>query len=270
MKLIYSLRVRKIIPKILVDFTIAQFMKFSLYFFVWFIGGLLVLKKGIKVNYTRKINHFSLLFIPYLLDLILKKSNASAGNESMEGDILFSALGLGLGLLFLLLFLKPFRSRIKILEIAFLSIDRPEDRPHTLLWITTQSAASFLVMIPFSTYLMAIGRMDLVFIVMLINGFGDGLAEPVGIRFGKHKYKTYALFTKKKYVRSIEGSACVFIASIIVILVHIASFTTIQLIVALITIPICMTLAEAFAPHSWDNPFLAGVGEILIILILLI
>ncbi|MCG3224980.1 MAG: hypothetical protein H7647_10970, partial [Candidatus Heimdallarchaeota archaeon] len=157
-----------------------------------------------------------------------------------------------------------------ILDVAFKSIDRPEDRPHTLLWITTQSAASFLVMIPFTTYLMMIDRMELVFIVMLINGFGDGLAEPIGIRFGKHKYKTYALFTKKKYERSLEGSACVFIVSIIVILVHFASFNSIQFIVAVITMPILMTLAEAFAPHSWDNPFLAGVGEVLIVLILLI
>ena len=228
---------RRIIPKVLVDFTIAQFMKFALYFVVWYIGGLLVLKKNIKVNYTRKINHFSLLFIPFLLDLVLKKTNNSGGNESIEEGILFSALGLGLGLLYLLLFLKPIRSRIKILDTAFLSIDRPEDRPFTLLWITTQTAANFLVMIPFSTYLMIIDRMDLVFIIMLINGFGDGLAEPVGIRFGKHKYKTYALFTKKKYERSLEGSTCVFIASIIVISIHFTSFSSIQFIAALITIP---------------------------------
>lgn len=256
--------------KVLLDFTIAQVIKFALYFAIWYLSGLLVTKKGVKVNYTRKINHFSLLFIPFILDFILKGTNTSGGNESLEEGILYSALGLGLGLLYLLLFLKPIRSRIKILDVAFKSIDRPEDRPHTLLWITTQSAASFLVMIPFTTYLMMIDRMELVFIVMLINGFGDGLAEPIGIRFGKHKYKTYALFTKKKYERSLEGSACVFIVSIIVILVHFTSFSSIQFIVAVITMPILMTLAEAFAPHSWDNPFLAGVGEVLIVLILLI
>ena len=39
--------------------------------------------------------------------------------------------------------------------------------------------------------------MELVIIIMIINGIGDGLAEPIGIRFGKHKYKIYALFQKK-------------------------------------------------------------------------
>ena len=112
--------------------------------------------------------------------------------------------------------------------------------------------------------------MELVFIVMFINGFGDSLAEPVGIRFGKHKYETYALFTKKKYVRSLEGSACVLIVSIIVVMLFQSSFSQTQFIVALLILPIAMTLAEAFAPHSWDNPFLTAVGQIILFLILFI
>ena len=199
------------------------------------------------------------------------KAGPSAGNESVgntQNDIFFSALGLLLGLSYLFLFIPPIRNRISILDTAFMSIDRPEDRPYTLLWITTQTAGNFLVTIPFSTYLILIDRMELIFIVMLINGFGDGLAEPIGIRFGKHKYETRALFTKRKYVRSIEGSSCVFFASLIVIIFFHLSFNPIQFLVALITIPIVMTLAEAFAPHSWDNPFLSLVGEISLILII--
>ncbi|MCK4280746.1 MAG: hypothetical protein KAX10_01415 [Candidatus Lokiarchaeota archaeon] len=38
------------------------------------------------------------------------------------------------------------------------------------------------------------------------------------------------------------------------------SFSPNQFIVALITISILMTLAKAFAPHSWDNPFLSISG----------
>jgi len=259
-----------IIDNIVIKFITAQIIKTTLYFLVWYCGGLLVLKKGVKVNYTRKINHFSLLFIPFILDMILKAS-PSTGNEStgsMQSDILFSALGLLLGLSYLLLFIPPIRNRISILNTAFMSIDRPEDRPYTLLWISTQTAANFLVTIPFSTYLLLINRMELIFIVMLINGFGDGLAEPIGIRFGKHKYETRALFTKRKYVRSIEGSTCVFIAALLAIIIFRMSFSPIQFLVALITIPIVMTLAEAFAPHSWDNPFLSLVGEISLFLII--
>ena len=102
--------------------------------------------------------------------------------------------------------------------------------------------------------------MSLLYVPILINGVGDGLAEPVGVRFGKHTYETYALFSKKKYVRSIEGSACIFIMSLITVLALHSSFSPNQFIAALISIPVIMTLGEAIAPHSWDSPFLFAVG----------
>jgi len=101
---------------------------------------------------------------------------------------------------------------------------------------------------------------DFVFIPILINGIGDGLAEPVGIRFGRHAYQTRALFTKKRYTRTLEGSACVFVTSIIAVLLYNPLLSPSQFIAALLIIPILMTLAEAFSPHSWDSPFLFLVG----------
>lgn len=234
-----------------------------IYFVIWYLSGLLVLKKGVRVNYTRKINHFSVMIIPFLVDMI--RQGNSTGTEA---DPILSALGILSGLLFFAIFIKPIRERVSVINTAFLSVDRPEDRPFTLKWLASQTAASYLVAIPINTYLMSIGRMELIFIIMLVNGFGDGLAEPIGVRFGKHKYETYALLTKKKYTRSLEGSACVFIAGLIAILLFSASFSPIQLIVVLITFPILMTLAEAFSPHSWDNAFLMLVGGIVLILIL--
>ena len=38
---------------------------------VAYASGSLVYYKGLKVNYTRKINHFALFFVPMLLDNIL-------------------------------------------------------------------------------------------------------------------------------------------------------------------------------------------------------
>ncbi|MFX1260017.1 MAG: hypothetical protein ACFFAN_19380, partial [Promethearchaeota archaeon] len=156
------------------------------------------------------------------------------------------------------------------INTMFLCFDRPEDRPHTLFWLWTQIGTIYLILIPMYIYFNAIEKVELLFIPMLINGFGDGLAEPIGIRFGKHKYKTYALFSKKKYVRSLEGSACVFIASLISTMICFPFFSSVQFIVALIAIPIIMTLAEAFSPHTWDNPFLYLVNALLIVGILLI
>ena len=100
----------------------------------------------------------------------------------------------------------------------FLSFDRPEDRPNTLLWLSTQLIAGYLILIPIIIYFYKIGYGALILVPILVNGIGDGLAEPVGVRFGRLKYKTYALFTKIKYERTIEGSACVFFTSIILII----------------------------------------------------
>ena len=248
----------------LVPFLINFLIKTGIYFTIMYLTGLLVLKKGVKVNYTRKINHFSLLAVPFLLGIISRSPPPRGGT----GDYIMQIVGLLSGLLFLALFLKPIRERVGIINTAFCGIDRPEDRPYTLRWITTQTAANFIVAIPIAVYLSMINMPGLIFILILINGIGDGLAEPVGVRFGKHKYQTSALFTKRKYVRTIEGSACVFITSIIVVILFSSLFSTSQFVIALITFPIIMTLVEAKAPHSWDNPFLMAVGSVLLFLIL--
>ena len=239
-------------------------VKMGIFYFIMYLTGLLVVKKGVKVNYTRKINHFTLLVVPFLLGMIFGK-----GGGSSDGgfDIIMKIVGLLSGLLFFVIFLKPIRERVGFIKTTFSGIDRPEDRPYTLIWMTTQTAANYIIAIPVAMYLGFIDRPELIFIIILINGIGDGLAEPVGIRFGKHKYQTSALFAKRKYVRSIEGSACVFITSFIVVILFFSSFSTIQFIVALISFPIIMTLAEAKAPHTWDNPFLFAIGGIILFVI---
>lgn len=171
------------------------------------------------------------------------------------------------GLLFFILFVKPLRERVRAFDVAFHGIDRPEDRPHTLLWMATQTAGNFLASIPLSIYLGSIGKPELIFILILINGIGDGLAEPVGVRFGRHKYRTTALFTKKTYTRSLEGSLCVFLASIAALLLFFNSFTSAQLALLLLTLPAAMTLTEAKAPHTWDNPLLFLSGSAIIFLV---
>ncbi|GJL76464.1 MAG: hypothetical protein NMNS02_25700 [Nitrosomonas sp.] len=142
----------------------------------------------------------------------------------------------------------------------FRSFDRPEDRPLTLTWLYTQFIASYSVLIPLLMYFESRDMLPLIMIIIIANGLGDGLAEPVGIRYGKRKYTTYALFTQKKYVRSYIGSACVFITTLLAVLAFQQYFTPAQLVAALITLPILITLAEAFSPHTWDSPFIYGVG----------
>jgi dolichol kinase len=222
---------------------------FSLYL-IQYGTGLLVERRGMKVNYTRKINHFSLFIIPTYLDRVF------AYQETFGLFI----LGAVLVIVSPAIYVQPLRERFSWIKTMFRSFDRPEDRPHTLLWLSTQIFAGFLVIVPMVILFAHHDLLDLILIPILINGIGDGLAEPVGVRFGRHEYGVRALFTQKKYVRTLEGSACVFITGILVIALHYPSFTSLQYLIALGSLPMLMTLAEAFSPHTWDTPFLFLVG----------
>lgn len=233
---------------------------YGLLFLIHYINGLLVIYQDFKVNYTRKINHFAFFFLPTML-LSVSEYQHSATTFFIDMVCAF---------IFLTCFVAPLRNRFKPLLIMFRSFDRPEDRPYTLVWLYTQFIASYLVLIPLLVYFESHDMLPLLMIIIIANGVGDGLAEPVGIRFGKKKYTTYALFTKEKYVRSYAGSACVFVTTVIAILAFHQYFNLVQLIAALVIVPILITLAEAFSPHTWDSPLIYAAGGVSLIGIFLI
>jgi len=197
-----------------------------------FATGNLVYYKDVKVGYTRKINHFGIFFLPIFLETILPYE------KTIEGLVLKAFIVVSC----MIIYIVPLRTRIPVIARMFLSFDRPEDRPNTLLWLTSQYAVGYLIIVPTLILFGSKGYSNLILIPILITAIGDGLAEPVGIRFGKLKYKTHALFSKIKYERSVEGSLCVFIVSLIIIVMFKSYFTHTEYIAALITVPIVMTL----------------------------
>jgi dolichol kinase len=213
--------------------------------------GLWVLRRGVRVNYTRKILHFLLFFVPLTLGAWLP----------FQGSTLTVVLS---GLVFLasiLMLSAPLRSRSTFLATAYAAFDRPEDRPYTLLWLTTQVLATYAVLIAVLYWLQQYGKPQLVFISVLVAALGDGLAEPVGVRFGRHTYRTRALFTDRRYTRSLEGSACVLASGILAVFAMRGQFDNqAQFLLALLLVPVLTTLAEAWSPHTWDGPFLYAVG----------
>lgn len=222
-----------------------------------FLAGLLVRDRNVRVNYTRKVNFFALFLVPQAVNWLI---------PCPRSDAVAIARGVGFVLL-LALFTKPVRERLPLAATMFLSFDRPEDRPHTLLWLTTQLVAGYLVMLPISAGLAAAGWAELIFIPILVHGLGDGLAEPVGIRFGRHRYATRGFLCDRRYTRSLEGSACVLIAGLLAVATFHSSFSTAQFGAAIVSVPILMTLAEAWSPHTWDTPlmYLAGGTSLLAI-----
>jgi len=185
--------------------------------------------------------------------------------RSSTGLILASA---GVLLACLLLLYRPVRERSSFLSTAYSAIDRPEDRPFTLIWIATQLAATYLVLIVMIAWLNRYDKTILISITVLIAAIGDGLAEPVGIRFGKRSYRVHALFTDKKYIRTLEGSMCVFLSAVLAVFLLAGHLNQVQLVLALLIIPITTTLAEAFSPHTWDGPFIYLAGGLSTVMVL--
>lgn len=204
-----------------------------------------------KVNYTRKLQHFAAYMVPLVI-----KSEYSGPLALAWGDF-FSMLGF-------LVLIKPIREHSKFFMLQFNSLDRPEDRPNTLKWIIVGNIAPGMFILMFFKWLFA-SHGALTFIIVFITGIGDGLAEPVGITWGKHKYKTHSCFSKKKYTRSWEGSACVFLSGMIFPALQYADFGNFtQVLLAMLILPPTMAYAEATAPHTMDTPVLMiGCGVIL-------
>ena len=229
-----------------IAFFTATLLYYSAAYLTAFCGGLLVERRGLKVNYTRKINHFVTMCLPWLFQQLF----------GLQNNLVAAGLAAVFTPAHLALYVRPIRERVPAVATMFRSQDRPEDRPHTLSWLATQYIAVYAVYLAPYPVMMSSGATIWMGIVIAVNAIGDGLAEPVGVAFGRHPYGCYGLFCPQKYHRTWEGSACVFVSGVIAICVCRHTFNPLQFAIALILVPISSTIAEAVSPHTWDAPFL--------------
>jgi len=218
----------------------------------------------IRVNYTHKLLHFLLFSLQFMF------RGLDPALLTLPVRIVDGALALALALAATtLIFILPLRSRRMVLATMFAAFDRPEDRPHTLRWISIQLVLTYTVAFPLHLHFQTLGLPQMLTILILINAIGDGLAEPVGVRFGRHRYQVRGFFDQRTYQRSLEGSACVLLSAVAALLLFHNSFTMMQWCAALL-LPIAVTLAEAWAPHTVDSPliFLTGGGVLSGVLLL--
>ncbi len=227
---------------------------------IGFATSYLVKKEKLKVNYSRKILHFAQLLSIFII-------NKTFFNYSIE----YFAISGTLSLVESLIMVEPLRRRFRLIAFMFLSYDRPEDRPHTVRLVATQVLGMTVALIGVA-YLYQFSELplDLLAIPLIITAFGDGLAEPVGVFFGKHKYKTKDLFGDRVYTRSYEGSSMVFFASIFALIFFGNLFPVHELVCLFLFLPLLMTITEAYSPHTWDNPFLYLVGGLAVYIVVLL
>ena len=217
----------------------------------------LIQQYKIKINYIRKlaIRPWRKLKI-YVITLFFVVS----GKDAVHVIILLFCLD---QMKTILTEWNVMRRNVPLLAYAFVAWDRLEDRPYTLRYDMLEDILRFAVYLPF---IIIFGKASIIIMIPnLINEFGDGLAEPVGIRFGRHKYRAKSLWYKGKFwngefQRSLEGSSMVFIISILVLIMYSNLFTPMQFIFAMAFLPALMTLAEAVSPHTNDGPMLALTG----------
>lgn len=217
----------------------------------------IVLRFNIKINYTRKLGN--LLKVPkyFIADLIPGYSSTALS--------MMMALAIN-QTLFCLIYYRKTRERVPFCAFVFLSQDRREDRPDTLIFQVTEDIMRFAIYFPFKLLIADfVGSKAIIFIPIIVNNIGDGLAEPVGVAFGRHKYTTTALYHKgkffqSKFTRSYEGSSCVFLATVFAVGICYNEFTKTQFWITVTILPFLMAVAEAKAPHTNDGPFLALIG----------
>jgi phytol kinase len=193
-------------------------------------AGWLKLKKGIRTNYTRKVFHiinFTYAAIIYLVG-------------STVAVVIYGGFGLGAMVICYLL---------KDGNILLEGIAREQDEPHRRLYIIVPFAATAIAGIldnSFFTRFAVVGY--------LVSGWGDAAGEPVGVRWGKHRYNVPSM-AGVKCTRSVEGSFGVFVSSVV------GAFIALQIsrVPVLPSIPIALaaagvaTLVEAFSSHGLDN-----------------
>jgi phytol kinase len=137
-------------------------------------------------------------------------------------------------------------------NVFFEGLARDEDRPHR----------GFYILLPFlatgaggilSSWLF--GRACIV--GFLVTGWADAIAEPLGIRFGRHRYRVPSLRKGVSTQRSVEGSLGVLVASFMAALAGAtlaypgADLATCAGTAALVALS--ATVVEAVSHHGTDN-----------------
>jgi phytol kinase len=195
----------------------------------WLAGWLRV-QRGWRVGYTRKLFHFLIFTAAGVLQLVW-------------GLPVVVVFGTAISLLVLWAVYKGAHSPF------YLALARPSDAPQEKLFILipllTTATGGVLANLFFGHWA-AIGY--------LVGGWGDAVGEPVGSRWGKHRYKVPSM-AGVAATRSLEGSAAVFLVSAIVAFIGLQA-QEIQFETALpyaLLIALAGTSIEAISTHGLDN-----------------
>jgi dolichol kinase len=231
-------------------FWIALALPLALFFVAAYLLGRGVVNRGWNANDTRKALGVIMFAVPPLVPFMTLGANAVPA---------FAVLGYVSFLLALLIFVAPLRQRSTIIATAFAALDRPEDRPFTLLWLVSAYIASALIFFVAALGPFPIHPVLLIAMVLAIT-LGDIAAGVVGRHFGRHTYQTIGLGASQRYVRTFEGSAAMLAVALASVAYVTMGHDSDMRLLALLILPLTLTLAEALSPHTWDEPIMYAAG----------
>ncbi len=208
---------------------------------IWCVTGYLRLREILRPGDARKINHV-VAFVGGSLCFGWLEPEQSRITGTAAGVVLLAAV-----------FLTCQLKRWKPFSWAFAGNTRPDDAPNEAFyfWSSWLLSISSLLMIEVIFREITITRA-----AAIVVGIGDGIAEPIGSRFGRHIYKIPAIRTGKPRTRSLEGSAAVAAGaffSIIVIMIYTTDHGLYRSLAAAGSIGMGAAIVEAVTPHGFDN-----------------
>ncbi|HJZ58099.1 MAG TPA: hypothetical protein VKE74_24370 [Gemmataceae bacterium] len=211
----------------------------------WLLSGTLKAAGWLPCDIARKANHVLALAGGALWFGWLAPASAEAST--------YAAFALVLPLVGLVCVLRD----RPLFRFAFLANTRKSDAPHEAFyfWSSWLVSAAGLAGVQ-----LLLGDVVITRTAALLVGIGDGIAEPVGRRLGRHRFRVPSLTRGKPAVRSLEGCAAVF-AGCFLTLVGCFGVGSIPVAVGLALV---LALVEAVSPHGLDNLTLPVASALLL------
>lgn len=152
----------------------------------WFSGWLRV-GREVRAPYTRKVFHFAIFTMAGAIQILWGPPGVVVFGSVIAAMVLY-AVWRGDG--------YPF----------YEAMARPTDAPHRSLFIIVPLITTALGGVTSNLFFV-----EYAYIGYLVGGWGDAVGEPVGTRWGRHRYRVPSL-AGVPATRSLEGSGAVFFA----------------------------------------------------------
>jgi len=188
-------------------------------------------RKGIRTPYTKKTFHFVIFSLAGIL-------------QYHYGLQAVSLLG---GIVFIMVVIAVIvGKRWWFFKALARDTDAPHEKKFIILPLLSTAAGGIIsnIFFPGTAY-----------IGYFVGGWGDAIGEPVGTKWGKHKYTVPTLFGVRA-TRSIEGSTAVMLLSTIIATICLTQITGFGILTCLLYGFICglaAAVVEAISSHGLDN-----------------